>query len=413
MKRISLILLALIVIGGGAALITARMRAVSADDKTQYKVTAAQLGAVKKTVSTTGTLQPWSTVDIKSKAGGRVNALLADVGSVVKTGQILARIDPSDTLLSVTTAQANISGAIAHTTQSQETYQLQIQQGQIAIANARAALAAAQASRASAAAQLLSAQGQAAAQPSQTADAIAQSKANYEAAVKGRQALDATNPQDQASAQAAYDQAIANQTNARAALSRQTALVQKGDVAQQDVDTAQATYQVDVASVQTANQKLRTLGAQQQANDQAADAKIAQTKAALDSARAGTVDVATKRAAAQQAAAALQQSTAQVQEAQAALMQAQANLANDSTKRQDVAYNQSLIKSNQANLTNAETTLAQTVVRAPSSGVVLSKAVSEGTYITSGESLNSAGSTIATLGDISRMYVQATVDELL
>jgi len=120
-KRISLILLALIVIGGGAALITARMRAVSADDKTQYKVTAAQLGAVKKTVSTTGTLQPWSTVDIKSKAGGRVNALLVDVGSVVKTGQILARIDPSDTLLSVTTAQANISGAIAHTTQSQET----------------------------------------------------------------------------------------------------------------------------------------------------------------------------------------------------------------------------------------------------------------------------------------------------
>ena len=51
------------------------------------------------------------------------------------------------------------------------------------------------------------------------------------------------------------------------------------------------------------------------------------------------------------------------------------------------------------------------VVRAPSDGVILSKAVSEGTYITSGESLNSTGSTIVTLGDVSRMYVQATVDE--
>ncbi|MDQ2800271.1 MAG: efflux RND transporter periplasmic adaptor subunit, partial [Armatimonadota bacterium] len=71
----------------------------------------------------------------------------------------------------------------------------------------------------------------------------------------------------------------------------------------------------------------------------------------------------------------------------------------------------SLIKSNQANLTNAETTLQQTVVRAPSDGVILTKAVSQGTYITSGESLNSAGSTIVTLGDITRMYVQATVDE--
>ena len=70
-----------------------------------------------------------------------------------------------------------------------------------------------------------------------------------------------------------------------------------------------------------------------------------------------------------------------------------------------------MIKSNQASLTNAETTLTQTVVRAPSDGVILSKAVSEGTYITSGESLNSVGSTIVTLGDISRMYVQATVDE--
>ncbi|MDQ2800604.1 MAG: efflux RND transporter periplasmic adaptor subunit, partial [Armatimonadota bacterium] len=71
----------------------------------------------------------------------------------------------------------------------------------------------------------------------------------------------------------------------------------------------------------------------------------------------------------------------------------------------------SLIKSNQANLTNAETTLQQTVVRAPSDGVILTKAVSQGTYITSGESLNSVGSTIVTLGDVTRMYVQATVDE--
>ena len=59
------------------------MRAANAADKTQYKIAAAQFGAVKKTVSATGTLQPWSTVDIKSKAGGRVNALLVDVGSVV------------------------------------------------------------------------------------------------------------------------------------------------------------------------------------------------------------------------------------------------------------------------------------------------------------------------------------------
>ena len=411
MKRLALYLLALVLIAAGAFLVTARMRAANAADKTQYKIAAAQLGAVKKTVSATGTLQPWSTVDIKSKAGGRVNALLVDVGSVVTKNQILARIDPSDTLLSVDTAQTQIAGAVAHTKQSQETYQLQVQQGQIAIANARAALLAAQASRASAAAQLASAQGQAQAQPAQTAAAIAQAQANYNAAVQDRQALDATNPQDRASAQAAYDQAVANRKNAQAALARQTALVQKGYVAQQDVDTAQATYGVDVASLQSAQEKLNTIAAEQQANAEAADARIAQMKAALDSAQAGTVDVATKRAAARQTAAALQQANAQVEVAQAALAQAQANLANNGIKQQDVAYNSSVIKSNQASLTNAETTLTQTVVRAPSNGVILTKAVSEGTYITSGESLNSVGSTIVTLGDVSRMYVQATVDE--
>ena len=84
MKRLALFLIALVLIGVGAALVTARMRAANAADNTQYKVAAAALGAVKKTVSATGTLQPWSTVDIKSKAGGRVNALLVDVGSPVQ-----------------------------------------------------------------------------------------------------------------------------------------------------------------------------------------------------------------------------------------------------------------------------------------------------------------------------------------
>ena len=411
MKRLFLIMGVLVLLGGGAALVFARLRATGSTDQTQYKVEAAQDGAVKKTVSATGTLQPWSTVDIKSKAGGRVNALLVDVGSVVKSGQILARIDPADTLLSVSTAQANITGAVAHTQQSQETYQLQLQQGRIAIANAQAALSAAQAARASAEAQAASAQSQAVAQPSQTSAAIAQAQANYNAAVKDRQALDSTNPQDRASAQAAYDQAVANQKNAQAGLTRQAALVQKGYVAQQDVDTAQAAYDVDAAAVQSALEKVRTIQAQQQANAQSADAKIAQAKAALDSAAAGRVDIATKKAAAQQAAAAVQQATAQVQVAVAALQQAQANLANNGIKREDIVYNESVIKSNQANLTNAETTLQQTVVRAPSDGVILTKAVSQGTYITSGESLNSTGSTIVTLGDVTRMYVQATVDE--
>ena len=179
-------------------------------------------------------------MDIKSKAGGRVNALLVDVGSVVHTNQVIARIDPTDTLLTVQTARAGINGAIAHTQQAAVTYQLQTQQDRIAVANAQASLDAAEAAQASAAAQLASAQGQAQAQPQLTATAIQQAQANYNQAVQVRQGLNATDPQDRAAAQAAYDQAVANQKAAQAALARQNSLVQKGFVAQQSVDTAQA-----------------------------------------------------------------------------------------------------------------------------------------------------------------------------
>lgn len=411
MKRLSLIVIVVVIIGAIAYSISAKLRAASAGDQTQFKVAVVQLGSVKKTVSATGTLQPWSTVDIKSKAGGRVNQLLVDVGSVVKAGQVIARIDPSDTILSVQTAQAQINGANAHTEQAQETYNLQVRQAQISIDNAQAALAASQASHAAVAAQLASAKAQAEAQPAQTAATIAQAAANYNAALKDRAGLNATNPQDLASAQAAYDQAVANQKNTQAALARQKALVAKGYVAQQDVDAASAAYAVNVASVNSAKEKLNTIAAQQQANVQSADAKVAQAKAALQAAKAGQVDIATRNAAVKQAAAALKQSDAQVAQARVALVQAQANVANNAIKQQDVAYNESVKKSNQASLTNAQNTLAQATVRSPSDGVVLSKAVSQGTYITSGQSLNSAGSTIVTIGDVTRMYVQATVDE--
>ncbi len=411
MKRFVFIGIVIALVAIGAVLYGAHLRAASAAQQTQYVLTTVSEGAVRKTVSATGTLQPWSTVDVKSKAGGTVNVLAVDVGSVVSKGQVLARIDPTDTLLAVNTAQAGIDGARAHTAQSRAQYGLQVAQSRIAIANAQAALEAAQASRASAEAQAASASGQAGAQPAQTQSAIGQAVANLNAAVQARQGLNATNPQDRASAQAAYDQAIANQKNAQAGLTRQTALVQKGYVAQQDVDTAQATYDVDAAQTQSAQERLRTLSAQQQAGVSAADAKVAQARAAVASARAGSVDIGTRRAAARQSLAVLAQANAQVQQAQATLDQARANVANNAIQSENIAYNTSQVQSNQASLTNATTTLKQTVVRAPRDGIVLTRSVTQGTIITSAISSVAAGTTIVTIGDISRMYVQATVDE--
>jgi RND family efflux transporter MFP subunit len=60
---------------------------------------------------------------------------------------------------------------------------------------------------------------------------------------------------------------------------------------------------------------------------------------------------------------------------------------------------------------DAALNLEQTTVVAPRDGVVLKKYVDQGTIIQSGQSGFSGGTSIVQLGDISRLYVDAQVDE--
>jgi HlyD family secretion protein len=58
--------------------------------------TAVTRGNIAVRVQATGTVEPINPVDIKSKAQGQIIALPVEVGSVVKKGQEIARIDPRD-----------------------------------------------------------------------------------------------------------------------------------------------------------------------------------------------------------------------------------------------------------------------------------------------------------------------------
>lgn len=379
--------------------------------QTQYQVAKVETGDVRQTVSATGILQPWTVVDIKSKAGGRVLKMYVDAGTPVTKGQVIATIDPSDTRLAVRQAEADISSARAKIQQSEETYGLTVQQNKIAIANARAALQAARDSRAAAASRLTTAQRQAKVQPSLTTASIEQAKASLSQAKKQRAQLDATNAQQRASAQSAYDQAAANLKNAQADLTRQKSLLAKGFVSQQTVDNAQAQAAVAQAQVDNAKAKLNTLDAELRAGVETADARVHQAQAALNSAQAGKVDIQTRQDDVKQAQAALRQADAQVKQAAESLRQAEANQKNNAIRALDITAANATQTRSQAALQNATDTLEQTTVRAPSDGVVLQKYVDEGTIITSGLSLNSTGSSIVQLGDTTRMYVDVAVDE--
>jgi HlyD family secretion protein len=407
--RIPILLAVLALIGFGVMQVmkTAKKNAAA---QTQYKITKVSTGQVKKTVTASGTLKPWSTVDIKSKAGGRVNQLLVNEGDLVKAGQVIAKIDPADTLLAVEQSQSDVDSAQSTVASNNFQYQLQVKQSALAIDTARAQLANAKASLQSSAASVATAKVQAGAQPTQTAAAIRQARATYDAAIKDRQQLDATQPQDKAAAQAAFDQAKADNEIAQSNLDRQNSLLKKGFVSQQSLDQARTTATSARAALNSARERVNNIDAQQRAVRASSDARVAQTKASWQNAQAQT-DVASRQNAYKQAQAAYAQAQAQVSQAQTALDQAIANQANNDIRKQAITNSQSSAARAKASLTNAQTTLDQTVVRAPEEGVVLTKYVEQGTIITSGLSLSSTGTSIVQLGNIARMYVDVSVDE--
>ncbi|HSV75011.1 MAG TPA: efflux RND transporter periplasmic adaptor subunit [Chthonomonadales bacterium] len=411
MRRIGIIAAVVMLFAAGAAWAWLRIRSNDGTEEVQYKLQDVTRDRVRKTVSATGTLKPWAVVDIKSKAGGRVDALLVTEGSEVKRGQVLAKIDPTDTLLNVNTARADIDSARAREMQSDGTWRLQIEQSATSVASARASLASAEASLSAAKVRLERARTTQGAQPRLWRMSVEAAEAQHEAASKQRKQLDSTQAVERATAQASYDQAKANLDNGQANYGRQQSLLARGFVSQQAVDQARASYEVSAAQVRSADARLRTIGEEQRAAIDAADARVKQALAGLESARAQEADVRNADHSVEEAQAAVQQAEAQVRQQRAAHAQAQANVANNDIRRFDIATAQASLERARASFANARTTLDQTVVRAPSDGVILQKYVEEGTIVSSALSFAATGNNILQLGDVTRMYVDVTVDE--
>ncbi len=380
-------------------------------DLVTYRVAPVVKQDVALSVSATGTIQPWTTVDIKSKAGGLVEAMLVTLGDRVKKNQVIARIDPTDSQLVYSQSVADQDSARAKQNQSQQLYKLQITQTPLSIAQAKAQLDSTSASMRAAVAALKSASDTSAAQPAVTTAAIRQAQASYDSTKQDLALLVASQPADLAAAQSAYDQSVQTTNNALAIERRTYSLYQQGFVAAQDYDTAKTTLTLDQAAQASAKVKLDMQSASQSAARLSQAGKVRTALAQLQNAQAQGVDVALKIDAVQQAQAALNQARALVVQSTETYRLALAGQLNDRVKQLDIASAEAATARTIATVTNAKTTLDQTIVRAPSDGVVLLKYVDQGAMITSGISLNSSGTAIVQLGDVSRKYVDVQVDE--
>lgn len=116
MKKIVAAVLLLGIVGGGGYWYYRYSKTPTAPTVTRAAVTR---GDIVETVGATGTLQAVTTVQVGSQVSGNIAYLGADYNSLVRKGQVLARLDPSLFEAQAQQSRANLAQARANLTKSQ------------------------------------------------------------------------------------------------------------------------------------------------------------------------------------------------------------------------------------------------------------------------------------------------------
>src|SRR5229473_2756759 len=112
MKRAAIVLLIVAAIGAGVGAYYIRR----GGPELGVNTAPVSRGEVVDAVAATGTLQAVTTVQVGSQISGNIAWLGADFNSIVKKGQVVARLDPALFEASVEQAKANLVKAQADVT---------------------------------------------------------------------------------------------------------------------------------------------------------------------------------------------------------------------------------------------------------------------------------------------------------
>ncbi len=373
-------------------------RGAGGEKEVEYRYAPVKKGTVSRSIQSTGVLVALTTVDVKSKAGGKVVKLAVEEGSVVKKGDLIALIDPSDTEAVYRQADADLTAAQARAVQAEQNHLLTIATNRSALADAAASLDAARS-------RLATMEIEHGRQPALSTSQLASAQANYDAAV---QALDkyktVTAPQLRrdvvgtlASSESAY-------TAAEAALRRQRELLDLGFTSRAALEQAEANFRSAESQRNLARQRAETLDHEIDTGLKAQESSLAQARASLMQAKANQTDI---RISDQD----LRQARIAVKQAEIALDRAKANLRNDAIRRSEVDAARASTTRSKVSVENAKVQLDSTTVVAPRDGVVTLKYLEEGTIIPPGTSTFSQGTSLVQLSDVSQLFVDCGVDE--
>jgi HlyD family secretion protein len=233
MKRFILLAVVALLLGAG---VWGYLYAQSRNSSPKYRLAQVERGPLTAAVSATGNLNAVVIVQVGSQVSGMIKELLVDFNSVVKKGQIVARIDPQIFEAQVNQAKADLQTAKAAVLNQTAT----VEKAKADVENARAALA----------------QGKAMTVKADAAQADAKRIFERNAELFKRNLIAQA---DRDTAEANYDQAVAQTESSRA---NERALAAA-------IDSSQAQLRVQEAALQSAraqvDQKTAAL-AQAQAN---------------------------------------------------------------------------------------------------------------------------------------------------
>lgn len=247
MRRILIIVIIAAILGGGAWLW--RSRSASAPTNEGPRTARVVRGSITVSVSATGTLQPYSQVDVRSRATGTVVDVRAQEGDRVQKGQLLVVIDDRDARAGFQTAQAALAQAQARLEQARS--------------------------------QLASTRGQGATRVSEAEAAVATARARLSQVTAGAR------PEQLEQAREAVRQAELSVELARQNLDRTRSLFNDGFVARAQLDQAQNQFEVAQTQARAAHARLREVQAGSRPEEiEIGQAQVRQAEAALAQARA-------------------------------------------------------------------------------------------------------------------------------
>lgn len=373
-------------------------RSAPTEAEIEYRYAPVQKGEIVKSISATGQVEALTSVDVKSKAGGKVVKLAVDEGAIVHKGDLIALIDPEDTRAIVDQANADLASADARAAQARQSLELQVTQSAHDVADARAALTAARIRYQRATLQFSR-------QPELTRASIAQAKASYESAIADLERMEkVTIPQARRDSQVNLSQAAAQRDTAVSNLQRQEELFKKGYVSGTAQDKARSDAEAAKSAYETAKQRASTI-------EQEVEADLRSMQKARDRASAvyrqsvasSSDDAITKTS--------LEEARSNVRAAEIALQRAIDNQKQVQVKKGDVLASQAATIRDRVSLKNAQVQLDSTTVLAPRDGVVTQKYLEEGTIIPPGTSTFAQGTSLVQISDVTRLFVQCAVDE--